>query len=151
MGHWIEAEKIYRSLEPTSTELKLEKLLALFLVYKKTEQTNKAMEIIKSVLSIDCSYKQFSITAKDYFEATSHYSEAVDLSAAEYGRTKNPYWTQIINGYIESGIAKQVKPEHFIPLLSQFVNEEALYVIAISFPCGDAIQMENIIWSGWVV
>jgi tetratricopeptide (TPR) repeat protein/GTPase SAR1 family protein len=125
LNQFANAEVSFKSVQPKTKELSLEKLLALFSLYKRGMHQNLAIEAIEDALKIDPDYQQLSRMAQAYYEEIGSYEKAVKLTVYEYGRTKDSYWMQAINGYIESGIAEKVEPRYFFPMLPVLVYEES--------------------------
>jgi hypothetical protein len=119
-----DAESMFKSVKPITRTINLEKLLALFFLYKQKGQQDLAIEAIKEAMKVDPDYQHLSRMANEYYEEIGIHQDAIMLSVSEYGRTKDHYWLQTIHRYIESGMSEKVEPVHFIPILPVLVTQE---------------------------
>lgn len=100
-GDLIRAEAKYLSVNTSDKILQLETLLALYKLYISSNDSSKLLNIVNQLVKIDLNYKDIYDLAKLYYEDTSNYSLAFQLSVEKLKHTYDNALIERLIGYLE--------------------------------------------------
>lgn len=130
------AEDIYKEVKTDSIVLKMEVLMQLFDLYKKLNKREQATEAIKNAVNLLPDYNFVTEDARQFFEESEDWSNAVELAVKEALRTKSLSWFGLLQKYVEEDRTAHLKPCYFNEVL------KTLYEI-------DLFRFESLVASLW--
>lgn len=107
------AEETYKSITTDSVLLNTEIGLQLFTLYVEQMKLDSAFRIIKKVVLLNPDYLNVTEKARAFFEEHHDWQSAIELVTNEAIRTEFLHWFDFLQGYVEEGHAKTLKPQFF--------------------------------------
>ncbi|MGM0846224.1 MAG: tetratricopeptide repeat protein [Bacillota bacterium] len=128
------AEEVYKSVQTESTSLKSEVALQLFSLYNKQGNVDSADAVIKNAISMNPDYPDMTSIAQRFFEENRDWHSAVELAVNEAIRTEDVHWFELVEGYINAGVTKDIIPSYFMEMLFTLstINKELFEQIITS-------------------
>ncbi|MDE5414473.1 GTP-binding protein [Alkalihalobacterium chitinilyticum] len=135
LGQLQAAIDLYQAVNSDSLTLNSEVALKLFTIYNEQGQLDFAADVIKEAVSVNPDYPSVTKVARTFFEKYRDWSSAIELAVDEAIRTREIEWFDILRGYVEEGLTKQIPPHYFSKLLEVLYdgNQESFEKLVVAF------------------
>lgn len=117
LGQLSTAEGVYKSVQTECSSLKAEVALQLFSLYIKQENVVNADAVIKNAVSMNPDYPDVTLIAQRFFEENGDWHSATELAVNEAIRTEELRWFEILKGYVNAGVTRDIMPAYFMEML----------------------------------
>ncbi|WP_113927737.1 hypothetical protein [Bacillus sp. P14.5] len=89
----------------------------MFSLYIKQGNLVSADAVIKNAISMNPDYPDMTLIAQRFFEENGDWHSAAELAVNEAIRTEDLHWFEIVKGYVNAGVTRDIIPSYFTEML----------------------------------